>query len=175
MKLLERSMTRVFMLGIVVVLLIVSSGLLFFGLYYDTPSLSLSNFSVGRIQIIYESNGSISTGLVYIASTKAEQVQGFQNATSFGSCNGFSKNESTSCLGMIFVTTSTQDLCFWMHDTPLPLQQVWISSNGTVTYTYEAQPESLNTICHNAIDVLETGPSIPISIGDKIVFQAGIN
>ena len=159
------------MLSLVLVLLVISAGLLYLGLFYYSPSVSLSTFEVEVIEIINHTNGSTTNGLVYVASTNAEQVQGFQNAQTFGNCNGFSKNKSTSCLGMIFVTTNTQNLCFWMHDTPLPLEQVWILSNGTVAYIYQAQPESLKTVCQTAMDVLETNLSVSISVGDRIILR----
>jgi uncharacterized membrane protein (UPF0127 family) len=159
------------MLSLVVILLVVSAGLLYLGLFYYSPAVSLSTFEVEEIEIINQANGSTTNGLVYVASTNAEQVQGFQNAQTFGNCNGLSRNTSTSCLGMIFVTKSTQNLCFWMHDTPLPLQQVWIMSNGTVAFIYQAQPESLKTVCQTAMDVLETNPSISISVGDRIILK----
>ena len=172
MKLFHRSgITKAFMLSLVVVLLVVSAGLLYLGLFYYSPAVSLSTFEVEVIEIINQANGSTTNGLAYVASTNAEQVQGFQNAQTFGNCNGLSRNTSTSCLGMIFVTKSTQNLCFWMHDTPLPLQQVWILSNGTVAFIYQAQPESLKTVCQTAMYVLETNPSISISVGDRIILQ----
>jgi uncharacterized membrane protein (UPF0127 family) len=167
----RKGITKGLLLVILLVLLVISVGILYFGLYYDAGSASLSTFAVHGIEIVNHTNGSVTHGLVYFASTTPEQIQGFQNVQSFGNCNGLSKNESTQCLGMIFVTTSTQDLCFWMHNTPLPLQQVWISSNGTVLYIYQAQPESLKNVCQSAVDVLETSPSTPISLGDKIVLQ----
>jgi uncharacterized membrane protein (UPF0127 family) len=164
--------TKLFMLIIVVILLLVSGFVLYFGLLYNSASLSLSAFPVEGIEIFDHANGTTVRGLVYVASTTQQQVQGFQNVTSFGDCNGLSKNQSTQCLGMIFVTTTTQNLCFWMHNTPLPLQQVWISSNGTVVYIYQAQPESSKTVCQTAMNVLETHPNITISLGDEIVLQA---
>lgn len=171
------------MLAIVLIAIIVLISLAAI-LYYTeneasvSPSIPLSSFKVERIIISNPSSdnrsGTISSsslvkeGLVYIASTAAEQIQGFQNVTSFGSCNGLSTNESTQCIGMIFVTTSTQNLCFWMHDTLLPLQQVWISSSGKVVYIYQAQPKSDNSVCQTALDVLETSPNISISLGDVV-------
>ena len=108
----------------------------------------LSDFPVGCIQILNTINNStISVGLVYIAGNASLQIQGFQNATSFGNCNGYASANAV-CEGMIFVFPSSQEACFWMHDTIIPLQQVWISQNGTVVYSYQAKPENDSTICY---------------------------
>jgi uncharacterized membrane protein (UPF0127 family) len=161
-----------FLLIVLLALLVASTFVLYYGLVYDTSEVPLSTFPVESIEIFDRSNGSAIRGLVYVATTTQEQVQGFQRVTSFGNCNGLSKNQSEPCLGMIFVTARTQSLCFWMRNTPLPLQQVWISANGTVVYTYQAQPDSLNTICHTSMTVLETSPNISISLGDRILLGA---
>jgi uncharacterized membrane protein (UPF0127 family) len=168
---LRKGVTKVLILFILLILLVVGATLLYYGLFYGA-SVSLSSFSVEGVEIFHQTNRSITKGLVYVASTNEEQAQGFQNVKSFGNCNGRSRNESTQCLGMMFVTASSQNLCFWMKDTPLPLQQDWISSNGTVVYIYQAQPESLNTVCKTATDVLETSPSMAISLGDQIALEA---
>jgi uncharacterized membrane protein (UPF0127 family) len=162
---------------IMLVLLIVLISLAVY-LYYTEnetpPPVPLSSFQVERITI---SNGSTSNstttnsvieGLVYVASTVDQQVQGFQNVTNFGNCNGFSSNSSARCIGMIFVTSSTQNLCFWMHDTPLALEQVWISSSYKVVYVFQAQPESEKSVCQNAQDVLETSPNMTVTLGEEV-------
>ncbi|MHB8567294.1 MAG: DUF192 domain-containing protein [Nitrososphaerales archaeon] len=124
----------------------------------------LSSFQVESVKIIGISNYN---GLVYVASTSEEQVQGFQNATQFGSCNGHA-NATSQCIGMIFIFQGEQILCFWMHNTIMPLEQVWVSSNGTVVAVYEAQPENNNSICHVATYVLETSPGMKVSVGDRL-------
>jgi uncharacterized membrane protein (UPF0127 family) len=105
---------------------------------------------------------------VYVASTHSEQVQGFQNVQSFGNCNG-NATATTSCIGMIFVLSSVQSLCFWMHNTEIPLQQVWISSSSIVVHTYQAVPYSNSEVCNVAQFVLETFPSAQISPGDMVI------
>lgn len=154
----------------VVALVLVASAAYFFLEYQTPPSVSLSNFQVAKIEIVGQ-NSTI-TGLVYVASTPSEQTAGFMNVTSFGNCNGKSVDPSSQCIGMIFVTNSTQNLCFWMHDTRLPLKQVWISSTGIVVAVYNAQPESDSSVCHTAIDVLETTPNMQVVINDKILVQS---
>lgn len=161
------SSTGAILLALIVVLASVAA-ILYYIQTTNSEAYPLSKFAVEKIQISNPENGSVITGLVYVASSSQEQIQGFQNVTSFGDCNGLSTNQSTKCIGMIFVTGSTQNLCFWMHNTPLPLQQIWISSGGSVVYIYEAHPESDNTICKNAQDVLETSPGESISVGDSV-------
>lgn len=159
------------MLLSIIVILVVAAIVVYLTQYlpYDTSPMALSGFPVEEITITNPTNGSVVNGLVYVANTTQEQVQGFQNATSFGDCNGFSKIHSMQCIGMIFVTPNTSSLCFWMHNTPLPLRQAWISSGGVVTYIYQAQPESDKSVCQNAQDVLETSPSSPILVvGDQV-------
>jgi uncharacterized membrane protein (UPF0127 family) len=156
---------------LIVVLIIIAMGLYFFLMYYSTSTNepSLSSFAVASIEIVNQSKSSVLSGQVYVASSQAEQIRGFQNTPSFGNCNDQSQNASTQCLGMIFVTTATQNLCFWMHDTPLPLQQIWISNNGTVLYIYQAQKNSNTSVCHTAMDVLETRPNASISLGNVVL------
>jgi uncharacterized membrane protein (UPF0127 family) len=165
---------------VLVALIILISIAAFF--YYEesqgSPSVPLSSFQIDRITIsnatsgISSSSNSEVQGLVYVASSNAQQIQGFQNVTNFGNCNGLSRNSSTQCIGMIFEMSSTQNLCFWMHDTPLPLQQVWISSNYKVVYIYQAQPESDKNVCQNGMDVLETHPNVTISLGEVITLSS---
>jgi uncharacterized membrane protein (UPF0127 family) len=132
---------------------------------------ALAGFGVESIVITPPkgSNQQVVSGLVYVAETSSQQAQGFMNVASFGNCNGHSKNTSNSrCIGMMFVFSSPSEyLCFWMHDTPLPLQQVWITSNGTVVNIYQAQPESDASVCHSGQFVLETDPGEQISLGDS--------
>ncbi len=107
-------------------------------------------------------------GLVYVANNGVQQQQGFQNVTGFGSCNGLVVG-SVNCVGMIFNFTSTQDLCFWMHNTKIPLQQDWIASNGSVVYEYQANPENDSAVCYYGAQVLETSPTVSIPLGSLVV------
>jgi uncharacterized membrane protein (UPF0127 family) len=136
-----------------------------------TGDLLLSGFGVSKIKITSETNSSDDfSGFVYVASTALEQEQGFQNVTSFGNCNGYS-NHSLKCVGMIFVFSKTDDQCFWMHDTKIPLKQAWIASNMTVADVYDAHPETDYTVCHEALWVLETSLSTSLSVGDVIALS----
>lgn len=129
---------------------------------------ALSSFAVESLLIETPGGTLVLSGPVYLASTPSQQEQGFQGVSSFGDCNGYSENLSARCVGMMFVTSSSQNLCLWMHDTPMPLQQVWISPNGTVLFTYQAEPSNDGTVCHNAQFVLETDPGEQILVGDRV-------
>jgi uncharacterized membrane protein (UPF0127 family) len=140
------------------------------GVYYVSTQQklsSLSGFGVEHIEIDSANSNSTIDGYVYVAATSSEQTQGFMGITSFGTCNGFAANES-ECIGMIFPVSSTQQICLWMHDTPIPLLQVWISQNGTVTTLYQAQPESDKSVCYAGMYVLETKPDLQITIGSRL-------
>jgi uncharacterized membrane protein (UPF0127 family) len=141
--------------AIILVLAVVYST--FYAEQNGSGPVQLSSFQVESIRI-----GNLS-GNVYVASTSAEQTQGFQNVTSFGDCNG-----KGNCIGMIFVWNTTQNLCFWMHDTKIPLEQTWIASNGSVIAVYEAQAMDDNSVCHYASYVLETSSSAQIAVGYKL-------
>jgi uncharacterized membrane protein (UPF0127 family) len=182
----ERNKRRIILVSVLVLLIIVLSASAV--LYYSRSGKSfecsssisqtrskeldlLSNFSVACIQIVNRSNDStILNGLVYVAGSGTQQAQGFQNMTSFGNCNGFATS-GPSCDGMIFNFSSSQELCFWMHDTLIPLQQDWIAQNGTVVSIYQAKPQNDSSVCHYAKYVLETAPFVQISLGNNVILN----
>lgn len=129
----------------------------------------LSNFNVTCLEIKSENGSSPLDGVVYVANSVAQQEQGFMNVTSFGSCNG-AATSAKPCIGMIFNFSSSQSLCFWMHDTEIPLEQVWLAANGTVTYVYQAQAENNTSVCYYGKYVLETLPQEPVNVGSTVVF-----
>jgi len=183
----ERNKRRTILVSVLVLILIVLSATAV--LYYSRSGKSfecsssisqtrskeldlLSNFSVACIQIVNRSNDStILNGLVYVAESGTQQAQGFQNVTSFENCNGFATS-GPSCDGMIFNFSSSQELCFWMYNTLIPLQQDWIAENGTVVSVYQAKPENDSSVCYFAKYVLETGPSVPVSVGDFVILNS---
>jgi uncharacterized membrane protein (UPF0127 family) len=114
---------------------------------------SLASFPIGKVVVGNE------TWNVYVASTPAQQAQGYMYQHSIGNCNGMG-----NCLGMLFIMNSTQEICMWMHNTPMPLHQYWIENN-TITYSYNAVPFSDKTVCHMGNAVLETNKTIPIGAG----------
>lgn len=153
-----RKLVTILIVIIAIILVLAALYTTFYSEQDNTSPVQLSAFSVESIRI-----GNL-RGNVYVASSTSEQIQGFQNVTSFGDCNG-----RGNCIGMIFVWTSSQNLCFWMHDTKIPLEQAWIASNGTVVAVYDAPAMNDNSVCHFASYVLETSPSAHIAVGDKFV------
>jgi uncharacterized membrane protein (UPF0127 family) len=158
-------MQRIYLILTAIVATIIIVGVVIVVLSSASPPLS--SFKVESLEIINPSGNSTISGLAYVASDSSEQAQGFQNVNSFGDCNGHTTDNIT-CIGMIFVFTSEQSLCFWMHNTILPLQQVWISGNGTVTAIFQAMPENDKVVCHSGMYVLETSPTLRILVGDTI-------
>jgi hypothetical protein len=102
---------------------------------------------------------------VYVAVNSSTQAEGYQNATSLGDCHGL-----TPCLGMLFYFQNQSDLCFWMKDTRIPLQQSWVNASGYVTYIYNATPYSTAPICAAGSMVIETLSNHTVQIGDRIIF-----
>ncbi len=74
-------------------------------------------------------------------------------------------------IGMLFVFPNDTQQCFWMANTEIPLQQLWIN-NGTVNYAYNATPYSTLSICYTGKEVLEIATQLPnppqVGIGTKI-------
>jgi uncharacterized membrane protein (UPF0127 family) len=135
---------------------------------------SLSGFGVESLDIVNSStNSTIVRGFAYTALSASQQEEGFQNVTSFGDCDGFATSEAP-CLGMIFIFSSEQTWCFWMHNTPIPLQQIWISSSGRILAIYQAQPESDQNACYSGQSVLEASPSLELAIGEHVYQSANL-
>ena len=149
----------------------VAAALIVIFYYAPMPALQsekeLAGFGTESVAVNSPNGARVLSGVVYVASTSAQLVQGFQGASSFGNCNG-KATAAARCVGMIFVNPSNQIFCFWMNDTSIPLLQVWISSNGTVVHTYEATPESTNITCSFGSFVLETSSDTKIDIGDIV-------
>jgi len=129
----------------------------------------LSGFSIECMSIA-DNKSTILSGLVYVATSQAQQAQGFMNVTSFGNCNGAAR-AGLQCVGMIFNFSSNQEACFWMHDTAIPLQQDWISNNGTIVSAFQARPENDSSVCFFAKSVLETFPNASIPVGSIATFS----
>ena len=73
--------------------------------------------------------------------------------------------------GMLFPNyLNSTPFCFWMHNTYIPLNQIWVENN-TVVAVYEAQPLDNTPICYNGTEVIE----IPaffyanVYVGDRVV------
>ena len=125
-----------------------------------------NNFSVGSVMV--SSQAANATFFVYVARTESQLEQGYMNSTSLGDCD----SHASKCLGMLFVFPSEQNECFWMKNTIIPLKQVWINSSFEAEYIYNATtPESTAVICHSGTYILETSPSQPVYLGERIALQ----
>jgi uncharacterized membrane protein (UPF0127 family) len=102
---------------------------------------------------------------VYLATTAQQQEQGLMNRTTMGGCNGYG-----NCLGMLFVFKNNTQLCFWMKDTKMPLEQYWIRNN-TIYTSIRGAPYSTKATCNYGDWVLETNTSSNVSIGQKIFIE----
>ncbi len=113
---------------------------------------------------------------IYIANTPQEQQRGYMFVNTLGK-NCLLTNGSTfsHCepKGMLFVFNNQSEKCFWMKNTSMPLEQVWIDANGTVVNVYDATPLSKTNICYSGMYVLETNVTyIPVHIGYNVLINA---
>jgi uncharacterized membrane protein (UPF0127 family) len=103
---------------------------------------------------------------VLIANTLATEETGLMNATP-------AELHSIGAAGMMFVFGAYGDLCFWMENTEMPLEQAWIT-NDTVWESYNASAYSTNTVCNYGSEVLEvpSASNIYISAGSVVAVGA---
>lgn len=123
-----------------------------------------SEFNITRVSVSY--NNTNTTYYAYLASTINQQLLGYMNQSSIGNCNGMSP-----CLGMLFLFNSSQNLCFWMKNTEIPLNQVWVAQNGSVVQEYIGTPYSTAVVCATGIAVIETSTNQSIPTSAKISWQ----
>ena len=115
-------------------------------------------------------NGTADTVYVQVADTLQEQEQGLMNVTDLPEDNG-----------MIFVFGTVQPESFWMKNTPLPLDMVFVSDNLTINdINYNATPEneSIFTSSGPCKYVIEVNGGYcedhDIGIGDKIEINGAV-
>jgi uncharacterized membrane protein (UPF0127 family) len=146
----------------VVIVAVIAAILVYLWTYEDSlQSNALLDRSFMIVGLGLVGNGSHGMYYSYLAATPQQQQQGYMNATGIGDCNGHSP-----CLGMLFVFQNYSNLCFWMENTRIPLEQTWLTLNNsayTATYTYNATPYDTTPICHNGAAVLETAPGRIVS------------
>ena len=121
-------------------------------------NISLNEFPVRSISLTNKANNTKTDYNVYIAATPLLMQKGYMNATNLGNCDN-----KGNCLGMLFVFNTSQDICMWMKNTEIPLNQIWFNSNGIIVKEAKAQPYSTNEICAYGEFVLETNRSIPLN------------
>lgn len=84
---------------------------------------------------------------IYIATSEYQLTRGMMFQSNF-----------QGAYGMLFVMNSSQQICMWMKNTQIPLERIWISSSGNITYIKNAMPYDMNITCAEGKYVLETIP-----------------
>jgi len=104
---------------------------------------------------------------VKLAETEEQKASGLQNQTELA------PNE-----GMLFVFDESEDVSFWMKDTLIPLDIIFIDDEQEVISIYEGKPNSEEFITEkNVTFVLEVNIGSGIQEGDELEFtpQSKIN
>jgi hypothetical protein len=146
----------------IVVIALILLAVIVFSAWYFFPHSSNAN-PPSRV-IFMHPNGSTDTVYVQVANTLQEQEQGLMYRTSLPEDNG-----------MLFVFNTNSVESFWMENTPLPLDMIFVSENLTINdINYNAKPESTTTFtssspCKYVVEV-NGGYCVRhgISPGDKI-------
>lgn len=98
---------------------------------------------------------------VKIAQTDEEKEKGLQGV------NELPENE-----GMLFIFDEAEDVSFWMKDTSIPLDIVFIDDELNVISVYQGIPESEEFITEkNVTFVLEVNQNSGINVGDELEFS----
>ena len=98
---------------------------------------------------------------VKIAQTDEEKEKGLQGV------NELPENE-----GMLFIFNEAEDVSFWMKDTSIPLDIVFIDDELNVISVYQGIPESEEFITEkNVTFVLEVNQNSGINVGDELEFS----
>lgn len=97
---------------------------------------------------------------VKVAKTEEDYIQGLQNITSLP------KNE-----GMLFPYDEEQEVTFWMKDTKIPLDIIFINEDYEVTKVVRGVPDSEIFIIGIAKYVLELNENSGVQKGDDIEFE----
>lgn len=103
--------------------------------------------------------------LAYLAITEEEKEIGLQEVEELEIEDGFQE-------GMLFIYDEPQHLDFWMKDTEIPLQIVFIGEDNIVISVKQGIPMSEDFISEdNAQYVFETIPEANINVGDELILN----
>ena len=92
---------------------------------------------------------------VELAKTDIERERGLMN-----------RDHLDSGKGMFFVFDSDAIYPFWMKNTLIPLDMIWIDENGKVVYIYKnAQPCADKGVCQNIIPSVQARYVLEINAG----------
>lgn len=95
---------------------------------------------------------------VEVARTEEEKIKGLQEKESLG------ENE-----GMLFIYDEPQELAFWMKDTAIPLDIVFIDEGGEVISVQQGQPYDETLLEEDGVMyVLEVNQNSGIQPGDEL-------
>lgn len=95
---------------------------------------------------------------VEVARTEEEKIKGLQEKESLG------ENE-----GMLFIYDEPQELAFWMKDTAIPLDIVFIDEDGEVISVQQGQPYDETLLEEDGVMyVLEVNQNYGIQPGDEL-------
>lgn len=95
---------------------------------------------------------------VEVARTEEEKIKGLQEKESLG------KDE-----GMLFIYDEPQELAFWMKDTAIPLDIVFIDEDGEVISVQQGQPYDETLLEEDGVMyVLEVNQNSGIQPGDEL-------
>lgn len=100
-----------------------------------------------------------------VANTKEEKENGLKNVASM-------KDDE----GMLFDYPEVQDeVSFWMQDTSIPLDIIFVDENDIVKSVKKGEPNSLKMITESHVSyVIELNESSGVKRGDEIVFENSI-
>ena len=99
--------------------------------------------------------------LVKLAETEEQKEKGLQGVTELP------ENE-----GMLFIFNDPDEVSFWMKDTQIPLDIIFINEDLTVISVHKGEPESEQYITeNNVLFVLEVNQNSGIKEGDEIEFS----
>ncbi len=95
------------------------------------------------------------------AKTNEEKMQGLQNV-----------KELNQDEGMIFYFDPPQTVEFWMHNTSIPLDIIFINEDQEVIEVYQGQPndETLHSV-ENTAYVVEVNQGSGVQVGDYLDFE----
>ena len=101
---------------------------------------------------------------VKVAETDADFESGLQNITSLPD------NE-----GMVFPYEEEQEVTFWMKDTLIPLDLIFVNEDEEVTNVFQGIPNSDELITGIAKYVIELNFDSGVKIGDEVEFEDDID
>ena len=100
------------------------------------------------------------TYTVELAETEEQHETGLQGRT-----------ELQDNAGMLFVFDGNDTRGFWMKDTEIPLDIIFINDDLEVTAVYEGKPNDLSMLEGECTYVLEVNQNSGIKVGDELDFE----